>query len=956
MLKHSPDNTSTSHPREKKLTIGIPVLFRIKIWVMREPNSGSTRNQHDFYSTFHKTPNRKKFSEEEWEEFTEDSTRQAVAQLASSPEFTDWVIRSADRIKLLPEDSSDDLDESGSDSTDGFLVVNERAYLCSGCWEELNEEFNELCETKFCVNGPTMIDLDSDEDLVTVMLKQEEEERFRLEEHEMMKALFLKTLQEEVQRREEKEKMLKYEEEKKKRRHELMNSGHWKLSVSKISNGKITQKSSAFSDYYWGNTFAKAEKDRPLNTINDQDMNLFLKDVTPWVELWVNYMWHFRPHDADWAMVGAYFVQLLLQDSIPSWYADGSLYKVSWCDVEQVFIPINEMDQHWCLAHFHIRTGLVTFYDNGLTYDPEWREWYISLRECLKALSNTSFISTIPSILDSYSKQKMSDYLPIEVQLEIMNKLLVKSLLQFRTVSKLWKSSTYSYNFIFSYGIRKSVSISFLVNYYQGFESYMGNVNHNFNFTPLNTNLNFSSVFPIGTCDGLWCFSYADNFMAIIWNPSIMKSIGVFIPYFTTQVETQRIVLGFGVRPDNLDPTLLKISYPYSGEGSWFVSMYTLSTDRWTRLQNLPSQTLRIKNSGQVVVGNFIYWAASDRCGLHDDGVMHTSYVLVSFDMINHQFQIIFIPEPLLVWLVAPFCITQLGNNLVLSANYHVGHSRLLCAWVLEVNGHSVTSYRMIVSVPTPYSSRLLGFNMDEEPIIEVDDIGYQMDTTLQVYHRTQEQFQNLGVEANSGSFFVGAFKESLILSDEIDRSFHPCVAKIPEVMMQAKVFDQKGIDHTRYTISFTNAVNVLKQGGVFGDCGDVVLRTSCRPYSYGKKYYACPCSKPGTDDRGCGYFIWKDDFMKRISSSGPSTPPSLYTRPSRSPSYSAGTSRSAMNVGKDECSNCKFLAEKIKTLEAKIKILEGTLEMERHPENHTIDSAAILHELYNDMGKLGLE
>ncbi|GKD92988.1 hypothetical protein Tco_1372825, partial [Tanacetum coccineum] len=93
----------------------------------------------------------------------------------------------------------------------------------------------------------------------------------------------------------------------------------------------------------------------------------------------------------------------------------------------------------------------------------------------------------------------------------------------------------------------------------------------------------------------------------------------------------------------------------------------------------------------------------------------------------------------------------------------------------------------------------------------------------------------------------------------------------------------------------------------------------------------------PGIDDRGCGYFIWKDDFMKRIS-------------------FSAGTSRSAMNVEKDECSNCKFLAEKIKTLEAKIKILEGTLDMERHPENHTINSAAILHELYNDMGKLGLE
>ncbi|PWA70281.1 3-deoxy-7-phosphoheptulonate synthase [Artemisia annua] len=35
-----------------------------------EPNSGANGNRHNFYSTFHKTPNRKKFSEEEWEEFT----------------------------------------------------------------------------------------------------------------------------------------------------------------------------------------------------------------------------------------------------------------------------------------------------------------------------------------------------------------------------------------------------------------------------------------------------------------------------------------------------------------------------------------------------------------------------------------------------------------------------------------------------------------------------------------------------------------------------------------------------------------------------------------------------------------------------------------------------------------------------------------------------------------------
>ncbi|KAK6151423.1 hypothetical protein DH2020_014058 [Rehmannia glutinosa] len=79
--------------------------------------SGST-NRQDYYSTFHRTPNRKKFSKEEWKDFTEESTRQALAEWASSPEFTDWIVKHADRIQLQPEVSSDESIGSGSDSTD----------------------------------------------------------------------------------------------------------------------------------------------------------------------------------------------------------------------------------------------------------------------------------------------------------------------------------------------------------------------------------------------------------------------------------------------------------------------------------------------------------------------------------------------------------------------------------------------------------------------------------------------------------------------------------------------------------------------------------------------------------------------------------------------------------------------------------------------------------------------
>ncbi|GJR93927.1 hypothetical protein Tco_0266101 [Tanacetum coccineum] len=53
---------------------------------------------------------------------------------------------------------------------------------------------------------------------------------------------------------------------------------------------------------------------------------------------------------------------------------------------------------------------------------------------------------------------------------------------------------------------------------------------------------------------------------------------------------------------------------------------------------------------------------------------------------------------------------------------------------------------------------------------------------------------------------------------------------------------------------------------------------------------------EPGTQDRGCGYFMWMDDLKLYLSSSsGPSKPPSSYPGPSTCTSYSPGPSGSAL-------------------------------------------------------------
>nr|GFB00264.1 hypothetical protein [Tanacetum cinerariifolium] len=91
---------------------------------------------------------------------------------------------------------------------------------------------------------------------------------------------------------------------------------------------------------------------------------------------------------------------------------------------------------------------------------------------------------------------------------------------------------------------------------------------------------------------------------------------------------------------------------------------------------------------------------------------------------------------------------------------------------------------------------------------------------------------------------------------------------------------------------------------------------------------------------------------LQRLSSGSSSTliyspgsaTPSRYSSGASTPqSYSVGTSRNA------ECSNCKHLLDKI-------LVLEATVDMYMQLEQHTVNSAALFHKVYNNMEKLDLE
>ncbi|GJV49658.1 phospholipase-like protein [Tanacetum coccineum] len=128
--------------------------------------------------------------------------------------------------------------------------------------------------------------------------------------------------------------------------------------------------------------------------------------------------------------------------------------------------------------------------------------------------------------------------------------------------------------------------------YNQALPSYMLSLDHNITYSPLVTVVNDSNLLPVGACHGIWYFSYGiHSICCSLWNPSTKRSINILVPAFNSQPKSDKILLGFGICSDTLDPTIIKVSYPRGGYGSWYVSVFTLSSMDWKKLDNdsLPS-------------------------------------------------------------------------------------------------------------------------------------------------------------------------------------------------------------------------------------------------------------------------------------------------------------------------------------------------------------------------------
>ncbi|KAI3725460.1 hypothetical protein L1987_65248 [Smallanthus sonchifolius] len=377
----------------------------------------------------------------------------------------------------------------------------------------------------------------------------------------------------------------------------------------------------------------------------------------------------------------------------------------------------------------------------------------------------------------------MSDNIPFEIQAQIIKNLPVKSLIQFRSVSKTWKSLIDSSDFVKHYSGQHTRMQHLVVTYddpdrerkYVSIADDETLPQHKVSPTipPLVSTLKYSTI--IGTSHGLLC-SYVDEpkGIAVIWNLLIGKSVSVDVPNIAP-FGTFGTVVGFGVCPETMDPKIVKITHIDTWDDiesitsiPWQVEVFTLSAGAWRtpNSSNLPRKSIHF-NFGSVVTDGTLYWLATDRV---NTPAGYNYYILIiSFDMTSEEFGEIFLPDSLARLLEDDLSIFKLRSTLAVLESYmdDAGFG----VWMML--GGVYKSFIRLFTIKSP-DMLVRGFRKSGEPIIEFvehlpDISGVRCASSLVVYEPYAKDMIYLEINVFDNSFSVYPYTETLLLLDHPD-------------------------------------------------------------------------------------------------------------------------------------------------------------------------------------------
>nr|GEX06400.1 hypothetical protein [Tanacetum cinerariifolium] len=248
----------------------------------------------------------------------------------------------------------------------------------------------------------------------------------------------------------------------------------------------------------------------------------------------------------------------------------------------------------------------------------------------------------------------------------------------------------------------------------------------------------------VGSSKGLFCFhgEYPEpgglfpntiNQMAVIWNPSIKKSIAVHVP-FTLDI--------YGV---------------------------------WkTPRGNLPRKSIQFRwDCVSLELDGMIYWNAYDRINNRGLGDYN---LIMSFDMENEEFTEVNLPHDLAN--CSDLSISKLRGSLVVLQWCQVAGKPVYGMWMMD-HGDLISFTKLFnINIPCASATSVLGFKKNGELILkkEIDDCDKLVDycdklATLEVYEPRSEHTNALGICGAHLSLSVSFYTETLILLDQSDGS-----------------------------------------------------------------------------------------------------------------------------------------------------------------------------------------
>ncbi|GJV92026.1 retrovirus-related pol polyprotein from transposon TNT 1-94 [Tanacetum coccineum] len=371
----------------------------------------------------------------------------------------------------------------------------------------------------------------------------------------------------------------------------------------------------------------------------------------------------------------------------------------------------------------------------------------------------------------------MSDHIPFEIQSEIIKRLPVKSVVQFRSVSKLWKSLIDSSKFITSY---HSCKTHLFVKYWLANELKYVSIADDHTFPNNKSSLTLPKpvsqlgyISTLTSVNGLLCFygsrqDVRGKYIAVLWNPSVGKAVSINISN-PLLIPNGLTYIGFGVCPNTSDPKLVRINtIGFPTVLNWEVDVFTLSTRVWKSVSNIPPafRTCHL-TSGHVFVEGFIYWRAYDNIKLAR-GIR--SNMIISFDLKSDEFGEVCLPGRFVR--MNTFTISKVYETLGLFEYYNEGETRFCDVWKMK---EGVTkSFTKMLSIKAPDSwvrYRVLELRKNGEAIIEnIDDTD---SSVLEVSETSSGRISGVGINGTSYSFSMNSYMETLLLLDQSNSIIH---------------------------------------------------------------------------------------------------------------------------------------------------------------------------------------